>query len=328
MDDKFLQYTAIELALEPGFIHWVKAGQPDDGEWGQWIRQNPTMTPVIAEAGKLIHILQFKEPSLSVSRKDALLERIKASSQQEPVIRRLKPAPQHYFLRYVYSVAAVAAGIALFYVFVWNNTSSSKNITSSYGQKIAHLLPDNSKVNLNAGSTIQYEKRHFLENRSLHLDGEAFFEVEKGSRFMVNTTIGKVEVLGTSFNVYCRKDSLMVHCISGKVKVSAGQSLDTAELSAGQLCTIGREGVLKSANSATPSPTWIEGLIQFDKRPMEEVFEELERQFDIRINTTAAIKDSLYTGFFHTGNLEKALESVCWPMNLEYEAEGKEVRVR
>ena len=52
------------------------------------------------------------------------------------------------------------------------------------------------------GVKFQFDKKRFTDERIIQLRGEAFFEVEKGSRFVVQTGKGAVEVLGTSFNVF------------------------------------------------------------------------------------------------------------------------------
>ena len=56
------------------------------------------------------------------------------------------------------------------------------NIYSSYGQKTKTVtLNDGTKVHLNAGTTLSYSKNFNSTNREVTLNGEAFFEVEKGS---------------------------------------------------------------------------------------------------------------------------------------------------
>ena len=88
------------------------------------------------------------------------------------------------------------------------------------GTQNTFLLPDNSEIVLNSASEIQYKKWNWDNNRSLNLDGEAFFKVAKGKKFEVNTSHGKVTVLGTQFNVKQRENYFDVSCYEGKVKVN------------------------------------------------------------------------------------------------------------
>ena len=56
------------------------------------------------------------------------------------------------------------------------------NIYSSYGQKTKTVsLNDGTKVHLNAGTTLSYSKNFNSTSREVTLNGEAYFEVEKGS---------------------------------------------------------------------------------------------------------------------------------------------------
>ena len=92
--------------------------------------------------------------------------------------------------------------------------------TANFGEKTTFSLPDNSEVVLNSGSEINYKKWNWDNNRRLELKGEAYFRVSKGRRFEVQTSLGKVSVLGTQFNVKARKNRFDVVCYEGRVKVN------------------------------------------------------------------------------------------------------------
>ena len=66
------------------------------------------------------------------------------------------------------------------------------------------VLPDSSKAELNANSTLTYYPFWWKIHRILRLDGEAFFEVEKGNKFTVHSGPGKIEVLGTRL-MFCER---------------------------------------------------------------------------------------------------------------------------
>ena len=67
------------------------------------------------------------------------------------------------------------------------------------GQRAHILLPDGSKVWVNAGSTLSYPSL-FSDERRVKLIGEAFFEVAKGDKpFIVSTGKVDVKALGTQF---------------------------------------------------------------------------------------------------------------------------------
>ncbi len=65
------------------------------------------------------------------------------------------------------------------------------------------ILSDGSKVTLNAATTFRYPTNFSAVNRTVYLDGEAYFEVTKDETkpFVVKLEKQDVTVLGTSFNV-------------------------------------------------------------------------------------------------------------------------------
>src|SRR3546814_17700403 len=84
------------------------------------------------------------------------------------------------------------------------------------------VLPDGSKVHLNAESTLKYPTRFSEHERVVELEGEAFFEVRKSETrpFKVASYGQVVEVLGTTFNVYAYHDSeIKTTLAEGNVRV-------------------------------------------------------------------------------------------------------------
>ncbi len=100
---------------------------------------------------------------------------------------------------------------------------------ASHGGEVT--LPDGSAVNLKAGTSIGYDKEGFAQNRTVEIDGEAFFTVTHDSVHPFAVRAGddlEVRVLGTEFNVRASHstDSAEVVLQSGSVEVrSAGETL-------------------------------------------------------------------------------------------------------
>ena len=72
-----------------------------------------------------------------------------------------------------------------------------------YGEKYSIVLPDGTKVFLNAGTTLRYPDHFEGGSREVYLNGEAYLEVTKDAEhpFVVKTEEVEVKVLGTVFNV-------------------------------------------------------------------------------------------------------------------------------
>ena len=167
---------------------------------------------------------------------------------------------------------------------------------------------------------LEYDAESFFEDRMLYLDGEAFFEVKKGSKFSVTTDQGTVSVLGTSFNVCDRPGRFEVQCKTGKVAV-ANRSQEVI-LTPG-LATDNSNGELAEAYAIAVDRNWTEGVFSFDADPMTFVLSELERQFDVQISANGT-EELLYTGEFNKNDLETALMVVCGPMGLDYSIEAQD----
>jgi len=214
------------------------------------------------------------------------------------------------------SVAIAACAIALLGIgFFASNTTHVTQIAGT--QRIS--LPDNSVAILNADSKISYNKILFFFNRKLSLSGEAFFEVEKGSAFTVQTNNGDVEVLGTKFNVISMGNYFETACFEGRVQVSTPRN-EVNVLRKGNKVQYNNEVESKiDFHVESESPSWIEGISTFKSSPLSHVIKNLEMQFGFSFDTTNLKNtSSLYTGEFQHDDFNAALESVFLPMGIEY----------
>ncbi|WP_411893847.1 FecR family protein [Winogradskyella sp. A2] len=207
--------------------------------------------------------------------------------------------------------AILVVGFALFTLLIDKNTSS---FSTDYAQNETITLPDNSVVNLNELSELEYNSKNWTENRSLDLKGEAFFDVEKGNRFEVNTEYGKVTVLGTEFNILSRDSIFKVSCYEGLVEVI--YSTDKVMLPAGTEFVLSSNIGLKS-NIAIAEPYWLKNMSVFENATFKEVAKELEKQYNIKVQYPSDLIMQ-FTGAIEHDNLENALKSISIPLNLTY----------
>ncbi len=103
--------------------------------------------------------------------------------------------------------------------------------TAPYGSKTNLKLLDGSRVWLNAGTTLAYNRNYGLSNRNLFLDGEAYFEVEKNKKlpFVVKAKNMTVTALGTRFNVkaYNEEKKIETDLLEGSVNVQVNDESST-----------------------------------------------------------------------------------------------------
>ncbi len=243
--------------------------------------------------------------------KEDVWKQISETVEKEGLIDA-EPKRRSFRVHYAAAVVLILFGSTLFFRFF------SNTISAPVGQHITAELPDGSKIWLNASTTVTYYPYWWRFSRKLELTGEAYFEVKKGKTFSVISDNAVTQVLGTSFNIYARNDDYKVHCLTGKVKVTAEKDskvlLPDQSLSVKDHKIILQEQIEESENAIA----WINNEFRFNAVPLTNVFEELERQFAIEIHVSVNTSD-LYTGNFKRGSSpEQALDLICKPYGLEY----------
>jgi len=257
------------------------------------------------------HFIQKRSESESID---------KLAPSRKATVRRLS--------RWWTSAAAAIAILIVSYVVFFHNTQ--EHITTAIAEKQRVSLPDGSTAFLNAVSSLKWSSSDYADVRTIHLDGEAFFEVKEGSTFSVHTANGTVQVLGTSFNVRSRTKSLRVSCYTGKVGVHFSEPDDQEELTPGNgLAAEDGEVIdLFVIRENRKAPTWSEGESRFDEAAISEVFNELERQYEVSVQYPETLREiSAYNGGFPHGDLNTALKVICSSIDYQFSIDGKKVSI-
>ena len=220
---------------------------------------------------------------------------------------------------------AVAAAIVFALLLVF--PGETYEITTTAGEQQIVYLPDSSRVILNSGSYLVYSDRNWKNDRHLYLDGEAFFEIEKGSELLVESDNGLVRVLGTSFNVYSRTSNFMVECFTGKVEVSNDKNKLILLPNSGVRSFEGDQLLRQYTFEGSRSSMWMKGSSGFDDYPLQLVFDELENQFGFEVKVKLDLSQRRYTGYFRHDDLQTALETICLPMELRFSIDDKEQQI-
>lgn len=221
-------------------------------------------------------------------------------------------------------IAAVLIIGFLSYTVFFKNTNQEFNTQLATTEHI--ILPDNSSVELNADSYLSFNENSWQENRNVTLNGEAFFKVAKGQKFTVKTPNGQVSVKGTQFNVKQRDNLFIVTCYEGLVEVINAK--DTLLVAAGnEYSYVQNSSTFKDINLQKPS--WTVGKTSFSNIPLKEVLNELERQYNIKVNLKNLTfdTDQNYTGSFVHHHLEEALKAITIPFNLTYKIDDRSVTI-
>lgn len=249
----------------------------------------------------------------------------------QTILEKLEEKPQVKIVSLGRIMLRVAASILILIatggsIWIWG--FGEVEIYSPKGQHLAHLLPDSSRVQLNADTRISYNKALWFINRKVKINGEALFKVKKGKRFDVVADLATTSVLGTTFDVYARNGKVKVSCIEGRVSVRNNSSNDRVILTAGLHTQTRQNMMVEPAKTIKHEEvSWTFGEFYFNNTPLNEVIREIERQFDVRVDCESAI-NRYYTGYFNNKDLNDALRLVCIPMDMSYSVNGKSIIIK
>ena len=220
-------------------------------------------------------------------------------------------------------VAAAVAVLAVAFLLIFTN--QYRVVKTGVAEMQTVFLPDSSLVILNALSELRIDEDNWNEERRVELQGEAFFQVAKGSDFSVITSQGTVSVLGTEFNVKDRQGYYEVICYEGRVAVeSTGRH---EELTNGFLFRVLNGRVVYGENDFHSFPHLLKRESAFMSVPFNQVVKELERHYNIEVRLENVADETLFTGRFTHSDLTLALQSVTLPLNLTYEIQEEEQKI-
>lgn len=164
-------------------------------------------------------------------------------------------------------------------------------IRTPRGGQYQVILPDGSKVWLNAGSALTFPAAFVNNERRVQLKGEGYFEVAKEKvPFIVSVQSGnadketEVKVLGTHFNIrgYENDADIKATLLEGKVQVSKGESVI---LSPGEQASVaaGAEKVKVKSVDAENSIAWKNNLFIFEQSNITEIMNTVQRWYDVDV---------------------------------------------
>ena len=207
---------------------------------------------------------------------------------------------------------------------VYNTVSTPK------GGQYHVVLPDGSKVWLNAASSLRFPTAFTGNERRVAITGEVYFEIAHNPKmpFLVNTLETEISVLGTHFNVMAYPDEKVIKTtlLEGAVKVSkAGRS---AMLSPGQQARISDLSaairVLNDVNT-DKEVAWKTGFFEFEDDNLESIMRQVSRWYDVDVTYEGNMSKEHFTGRLpRNANVSKVLKILSLS-GIKYRIEGKSI---
>ena len=175
-------------------------------------------------------------------------------------------------------------------------TSVSYNTLSTpRGGQFQIILPDGTKVWLNAASSLRYPTAFTGGERRVEITGEAYFEVAKNAAMPFRVKISReatVEVLGTHFNINAYTDEAAIRAtlLEGKIKV-----MDVV-LNPGEQAQITTGINIQRHVDTSAVMAWRYGLFNFEGQNLKEVMRQLSRWYDIEVIYEGTVPDIVFGG--------------------------------
>ncbi|NGP76757.1 DUF4974 domain-containing protein [Balneolaceae bacterium YR4-1] len=203
------------------------------------------------------------------------------------------------------------------------------NHTAPYGEMVTVTLPDDSRVTLNSGTSISYNRLFDIMDRDISLQGEAYFEVENDDiPFIVHTSNTSVKVLGTAFNIrsWAQETDNETSVVLTEGSLSfypEGQPDKYVILKPGE------KSIFKQSSGTPTQPVtvdreralaWTENRFAFESMTLVQIINEIERRFnlDIQVQQEDVLFDTLTVYYNKNVTAEQIIQDICQTKALSF----------
>jgi transmembrane sensor len=208
-------------------------------------------------------------------------------------------------------------------------------ISTPRGGQYQLVLPDGSKVWLNAASSLRYPTAFTGIERKVELTGEAYFEVTSitsGNRkklpFIVAVKDMAVKVLGTDFNINAYDDEadIKTTLLKGSVDVTATSNSQTIRLTPGQQSVYnGNMKLIKGADTEQ-AVAWKNGLFKFNSADLPMIMRQISRWYDVDITYDGNVKEETFSGDMpRKQNASEVFKMLEMTKTVQFSIENKKV---
>ena len=286
-----------------------EASELDELKLDRWRKASPENERTFQEFAHSWNLTGFNDPCEAIPPVPPAERIIALAERRSGGVTPLGRRPRWHHHGWIWAAAAtvlVAVGVG-----VWRSQASDVTFRTGAGQTETVQLADGSVVRLAPNSTLRLRDTN---QRSMDLIGQAFFAVATDSTepFVVRTSSGTAEVLGTRFEITVNPDSLRLVVVEGRVRLAAS----------GARVEVGKGSVSHIVDGAAPTAPedvnvwdlldWPDGLLVFQATPFAQVAEEVGAYFDIPF----AVEDSVLanrtvTAWFGKEPVEDVVNTVC-----------------
>lgn len=213
------------------------------------------------------------------------------------------------------------------------NSVGYNTLSTPRGRKFQLVLPDGSKVWLNAASSIKYPTAFTGKSREVEIEGEVYFEVESNENMPFRVKVRnsmRVDVLGTRFNInaYTDEAAITATLLQGSVKVSdVKDEGEAAMLRPGQQAALGTEKIIVRTVNAENSIAWVKGVFQLQGMDLKNALRQIARWYDVEVKYLDDVNPRLAGSAYQTDSLRDILEVIGYASNIEFTVSNKTIFV-
>lgn len=205
-------------------------------------------------------------------------------------------------------------------------------ITVPRGGKYQVVLPDGSRVWLNAESELTYPVYFTGSTRAVTLKGEGYFEVTHRPEqpFIVKSKGQEVTVLGTHFNIkaYENEPFTETTLVSGSVRVRQSGTGAQRLLIPGEQAKV-NESILDVARiSVDEQIAWKDNQFVFRNTDIRTVMRQLERWYNVELATEHLPENHFYGEISRDVKLSEIFEMIELTSGLKFKLEGRKIKMQ
>lgn len=192
-------------------------------------------------------------------------------------------------------------------------------------------LPDGSIVWINANSKLHFPNRFADDERTVKIEGEAFFQVKKDKNrpFKVQAGELNISVLGTSFNVRAYQPAhISTTLVEGLVRLNYHDQ--QLIMTPGKRAFIDARQVLQLQTVDLESATaWKEGYFYFKDESLYKILQDIANWYDLKVSVEGNLRSGQYSGSMdRNGKLTGLLEILSSVGDLDFELNGNQLKVK
>ncbi|WP_290710621.1 FecR family protein, partial [Flavihumibacter sp. CACIAM 22H1] len=193
------------------------------------------------------------------------------------------------------------------------------------------VLPDGTKVWLNASSSIRYPVAFNQQERRVEISGEVYFEVahDKAHPFIVNTGSSSVHVLGTSFNInsYADEPWQTTTLVEGSIRMEKNNQFSL--LRPGQQARIKPNSSIDilEVQDIEEVTAWKNGVFLFNSRDVQSIMRQISRWYDVEIVYQGSFSKETFSGIVSKSSSIEQVLKILEASGVHFKLDGKKLIV-